>query len=131
MPNPENVEKHKWQPGESGNPAGREKGSKNFKTIIKKWLEVSQTKKNEITGETEDLTQLDQIIIAQIQRAKLTGDTAAFNALGDRLEGKPSQTVNHGVGGDDDDEGTVKLTIKRKSREKSIDSSSKETNGEG
>jgi len=32
--------KPNWEQGESGNPNGRPKGSKNRSTIAKKWLEV-------------------------------------------------------------------------------------------
>lgn len=35
MPNPENLIGHGWKPGQSGNPKGRPKGSKNLATILR------------------------------------------------------------------------------------------------
>ena len=47
----------RWEQGESGNPNGRPKGSKNRSTIARKWLEVNQSLKNPITGEQETMSQ--------------------------------------------------------------------------
>lgn len=74
----------------SPNPNGRPKGSLNTKTIIRRWLSAVETAKNALSGEDEDLTQLDIITIAQIVKAR-NGDTFAFNALLDRTDGKPKQ----------------------------------------
>ena len=56
MPNPENIEKHEFKKGQSGNPNGRPKGSKNRSTIAKYWLEVNQNLKNPLTGENETMS---------------------------------------------------------------------------
>jgi len=53
------IEQHKFQKGESGNPTGRPKGSKNRSTIARQWLETTQKAKNPITGVEEILTQED------------------------------------------------------------------------
>jgi hypothetical protein len=83
-----------------GDPAaagsGRPKGSLSAKTIIKKWLEAKEKAKNPISGKEQNLTQYDIIALAQIQKAR-KGDTAAFNALLDRTEGKPKQEIEQTV----------------------------------
>ena len=57
MANEENLKLFKK--GESGNPAGRPKGSLNRSTIAKRWLEVEQDLKNPLTGDTEKMSQED------------------------------------------------------------------------
>jgi poly(3-hydroxybutyrate) depolymerase len=42
-----------FEKGESGNPNGRPKGSKNRSTIARRWMEVNQSLKNPLTSETE------------------------------------------------------------------------------
>ena len=92
MPGAENISPHKFKKGTSGNPKGRPPGP-NAKTIIKKWLLAKEQMKNPISGTTETLTQLDIISLAQLVKAR-KGDTAAFNALLDRVDGKPKQTTD-------------------------------------
>ena len=93
MPNPENIKDHKFKKGESGNPKGRPEGTLNAKTIIKKWLEAKDKFRNPITGEEEHLSQYDIIAIQQIAKAR-KGDTKAFEAVLDRVEGKPKQEID-------------------------------------
>lgn len=94
--NKEDNLKPQWQQGESGNPNGRPKGSKNRATIVKKWLEVNQNFKNPITGQDEFLTQEDLITLAIIKRAR-DGNVNAYNALMDSGYGSPAQTVNQTI----------------------------------
>lgn len=82
-----------FQKGQSGNPNGRPKGSPNAATVIKKWLLSGEKIKNPLTGKTETLSQLDIVTLAQIKKAR-GGDTSAFNAVLDRLYGKPKQTLD-------------------------------------
>ena len=44
-----------FEQGESGNPNGRPKGSRNRSTIARLWLETTQKAKNPITGVEETL----------------------------------------------------------------------------
>jgi hypothetical protein len=92
MPNKENVIPHQWKKGECGNPKGRPKGSKNLKTILRKWLDTHDEMKNPITGEQEVVTVEEKIVVAQIGAA-INGDTRAFNAVMDRVYGKSRQAV--------------------------------------
>jgi hypothetical protein len=48
---------------------------------------------NPITGEKEELTQMDIITLAQLVEAR-KGNTTAFNALLDRFEGKAMQPID-------------------------------------
>ena len=77
-----------YQPEKNGRP----KGSKNRSTIAKKWLEVNQSLKNPITGETEQLSQEDLMTLAQIKKAR-EGDTGAYKALMDSAWGAPIQQI--------------------------------------
>lgn len=92
MPNPENIEKHKFEKGESGNPNGRPKGSKNRSTIARRWLEVNQSLKNPITGENETMSQEDLMTLALIKKAR-EGDVNAYKALMDSGYGAPVQQI--------------------------------------
>lgn len=81
-----------WSKGESGNPAGRPKGSKNRSTIARRWLEVNQSLKNPITGENETMSQEDLMTLALIKKAR-EGDVNAYKALMDSGYGAPVQQI--------------------------------------
>lgn len=95
MPNPENL-RPAWQEGESGNPAGKPKGTKNRATIARKWLEAGEKFKNPITGEEEHLTQEDIITLGQIKEAR-KGNTNAYKALMDSAHGMPKQEIDQNI----------------------------------
>lgn len=79
--NPENINK-----------SGRPLGVRNSATVIRRLLELSTKKVNELTGEEE--TYFDEIAFAQLKKA-IDGDTQAFNALLDRMEGKATQRTEN------------------------------------
>jgi hypothetical protein len=81
-----------WPKGESGNPAGRPKGAKNRSTIARKWLEVNQSLKNPLTGESETMSQEDLMTLALIKKAR-EGDVTAYKALMDSGYGAPLQQI--------------------------------------
>lgn len=93
MPNPENIEQHKWKAGQSGNPEGRPKGSRNRATLVREWLEVKQKEKNPLTGKIEELEQQDLITLALIKKAK-KGDVQAYKELMDSAHGKIEQKTD-------------------------------------
>jgi hypothetical protein len=93
MPNPENIEQHKFQPGESGNPNGRPKGARNRSTLVREWLEVKTKERNPITGETEELEQQDMMTLALIKKAR-EGDVQAYKELMDSAHGKIEQKTD-------------------------------------
>lgn len=82
-----------FKKGKSGNPSGRKPGALSLKTYIKKWLAAEENFENPITKEIEKLTQYDILVIQQIAKAR-KGDTKAFEALLDRVEGKPKQSID-------------------------------------
>lgn len=82
-----------FKKGKSGNPEGRKPGSLSLKTYIKKWLAAEESYENPITKETEKLSQYDILVLMQIAKAR-KGDTRAFEALLDRVEGKPKQSID-------------------------------------
>ena len=88
-----------FQKGQSGNPNGRPKGSRNRSTIVKQWLEVQQSVKNPITNVTETLELQDIITLAIINKAR-KGDVNAFRELMDSAHGKQTNQI----------EGSMQLT---------------------
>lgn len=86
------IEAHKFQKGESGNPNGRPKGAKNRSTIARYWMEVNQSLKNPLTGASETMSQEDLMTLALIKKAR-EGDVAAYKALMDSGYGAPVQVV--------------------------------------
>lgn len=93
MPNPENIEQYKFQPGESGNPNGRPKGARNRSTLVREWLEVKQKERNPLTGQTEELEQQDMMTLALIKKAR-EGDVQAYRELMDSAHGKIEQKTD-------------------------------------
>ena len=91
MAGADNIKKHEFKKGQSGNPAGRPVGSKNRSTIAKKWLETPEQFKNPITGEIEELTQEDIGTLALIKKMR-SGDVRAYDSLMDSAFGKAVQT---------------------------------------
>ena len=88
----EDIKKHEFKKGQSGNPKGRPKGSKNRSTIAKYWLEVNQKLKNPITGDNETMSQEDLMTLALIKKAR-EGDVSAYKALMDSGYGAPVQQI--------------------------------------
>ena len=83
----------RWEKGESGNPAGRPKGSRYRSTIAKHWLEVNQSLKNPLTGIEETMSQEDLMTLALIKKAR-EGDVNAYKALMDSGYGSPIQQID-------------------------------------
>lgn len=79
--------------GVSGNPAGKPKGTQHSKTRLLRILDLVQKKRNPITGEEEEFTVLELMDMQMIAKA-LKGDQRAYEAVVDRLEGKPKQTTD-------------------------------------
>ena len=89
-----------YKPGESGNPAGRKKGSRNRSTIVREMLEraaldsVKESQKGAMGEDFDPATVADQITAAVVAKA-LLGDVQAFNSLLDSGYGKLKETVEN------------------------------------
>lgn len=79
-------EEHQFQPGESGNPAGRQPGSRNLSTILKEMLE------QEVLVDGEKIPFKDSIIKKLIKKAN-NGNLRAIQEIFDRMEGKAKQEM--------------------------------------
>lgn len=80
----------KFREGQSGNPNGRPKGVPNTSTRLERFLSAVKRGKNPTTGEEEEFTVAELMDLQQIAKA-LKGDTAAWEKIIDRLEGKATQ----------------------------------------
>ena len=99
-----------FEKGQSGNPAGRPPGSRNFKTVISALLDYAvnldtidlgdkseqvkdllRMRAAELGGE---ITWREAAIIVQAHKALVRGDTFALSFLADREEGRPKQMVD-------------------------------------
>ncbi len=76
------------------------------KTLLLRLLELVQKRRNPITGEDEEFTVLELMDMQMISKA-LRGDQRAYEAVVDRLEGKPKQTTDITA----DIKGNVQITI--------------------
>ena len=76
-----------FKKGESGNPNGRPTGTKNRSTLVREWLEATESIINPISGEKEILSQQDIMTLALIKRAR-KGDVSAYKELMDSAHGK-------------------------------------------
>jgi hypothetical protein len=79
-----------FKPGQSGNPGGRKKGSRNFKTIV---LEVLDSE-IELTegGRTRRVPMIEALMLRQVQEG-LRGHLRAIDSLIDRYERHAGQEV--------------------------------------
>lgn len=88
-----------WVVGQSGNPNGRPKGSRNRRTIIREILDHLQVKGIDLnTGEETDnlIPVAERITLAQVVKA-MSGDTNAFRELMDGGFGKVADKVKNEV----------------------------------
>lgn len=96
---PQNKHLKSWKKGESGNPKGRAKGTKNWSTRIKAILDKKPDAiftKEEIKKynlEDEDLTLRDAVIVRQAQAAIENSDSRSAQFLADREDGKSVQPI--------------------------------------
>jgi hypothetical protein len=86
--------------GEVRNPNGKPKGIPNTKTRLQRLLALTQDMTNPVTGVKEGFTVAEQMDLAQIIAAR-KGDTRAYNAIVDRLEGKAAQSMDITTNGKD------------------------------
>jgi len=78
-----------FQPGQSGNPAGRPQGTRNRSTVLKELLEQTCDFTNPVTLRKESADLETQIMTALIARAR-RGDVTAIREILDTVYGKQS-----------------------------------------
>lgn len=80
---PEKKAKHLWKPGQSGNPAGRPRGSKNHITQLKHSLEIA-VREGVRVKDVKDImaTLVKEAKSGNVQAAKLILDKMISNASG-------------------------------------------------
>jgi len=91
-PMPQNIEAHKWQPGQSGNPGGRPRTSIFRDALVRAITKLAKDK----SGHQVELI---DAIAQQLMAKAIKGDLAAIAMIADRTDGKPAQSVT--VGGPD------------------------------
>jgi hypothetical protein len=85
-----------YKKGQSGNPNGRPKGSRNFNTIIKEILELRLKDLNPNMNVPEHLkkkTNKEIMVMKQVSKAA-AGNQRAFEYLVDRIDGKIMQPID-------------------------------------
>lgn len=85
-----NLPQH-FKPGQSGNPKGRPKGSKNFTTLIRETLQ--KMGKIKIDGVEQELSYEEAMAFKMIQAAVATGDFQTQKLIWNYLDGMPKQTI--------------------------------------
>ena len=81
--------------GEVRNPNGRGKGSKNFKTILKHYLQakIKMDKSSPFVNEGQEITAKDALMLKLITMG-MKGNLSAIDKIVTRLDGMPEQNVN-------------------------------------
>ena len=86
--------KEPWKKGETGNPNGRPKGRKNFKTLYYEAIErIAQSQG--LTGEEWEVKFVEQAV-----RKGFNGDRGFYSDTMDRVHGKAEQHIDHTTGGE-------------------------------
>ena len=89
----EDIVKHQWTKGKSGNPKGKPKGAKNRSTIIKEILNL-MVKKVDADGKAVWQSKEYLMVEALVNKAIEKGDVNAFNAIYNNLYGNLKDTVD-------------------------------------
>ena len=80
------------KPGEIRNPKGKKPGTKNIKTIIKKYLSQEIVRINPVTKLDENLTIEEHMVLAAIANS-MNGEDRPREDILNRYYGKPTESV--------------------------------------
>lgn len=128
-----------WQPGQSGNLAGKPKGSKSFKTILSELLD-KKVKNIKVKSAEEiqemfpdgDLTYKQALAVRMIAIAIINPESKSAERIMNRVEGLPKQTIEQSIVSDEakiiisKDGETISLKVK--DERPPIDTEDDETN---
>jgi len=83
-----------WKPGESGNPAGRPKGARNYATIMEEIgaLRIKTPKRLAFPVEGGLVDAKTAVIMRAFSKA-IAGNVAAMQMIMDRVDGKPINSI--------------------------------------
>lgn len=103
MNNPNAIDNLKpFQPGQSGNPAGKPPGAKNRSTIARKVLEMkgllSKERMGSLKSKFPDITDnmtVEEIMTIVMAEGAISGDDKAYKAVMDSAYGAPKQEVEN------------------------------------
>ena len=97
------LETHKFKPGESGNPAGRPKGARGFKTVITEILDHFVNRAEIDEKDEQHIEFLESQLGRPVTRREMLayklyaqavkGNAYAFATIADREEGRPPAAV--------------------------------------
>ena len=104
---------NQWQPGQSGNPAGRPPGIRYLSELARDILR--DTRKGDTDGKTTD----ELVVLALVKQA-LKGNTKAIEMIHDWTEGKVTDT--HRI----ESEGIVSILYKQVKEEKDVKGTSQD-----
>lgn len=98
MANEKNIEPHRFQPGESGNPAGRPKGSRNLSTLLREMLEEEIPV--DLGNGQKANKKFKEVIIRKLLKNAADGRDKAIATIFDRVDGKAQQFIDVSSGGE-------------------------------
>jgi hypothetical protein len=103
---------HQFQPGESGNPAGRPKGAKNRSTVLREIYEMVIEGKD-LTDAKKEMT-VEQAVMHSLIKKAIAGDVPAIKEAQDTLYGKvPDKLANTDSEGNDAPRETIVIRERR------------------
>lgn len=86
-----------FKPGQSGNPAGRPKGSVSVKAELQKLVNIIlKNEYNALSGETENMPVGRKVALNLLDKALADADLNAIVKVIEHLDGKPAQAINLG-----------------------------------
>jgi hypothetical protein len=91
MANDENLKGHEFEPGQSGNPTGRPRGTRNLSTILRRFLEEPV---EVLIDNVKTKKPFQEVIVRNLLKNAAAGDTKAINTVWDRVEGKAPQYID-------------------------------------
>lgn len=102
---------HQFKPGQSGNPAGKKKGTKNLSTILRELVECEMDVIDPFTKKTEKKKVSEILMLKLVKKGMNDEDLASIKEIFDRLEGKAAQRIDFGGSEDGSGKAGIKLEI--------------------
>ncbi len=91
-----------WKKGQSGNPAGKPKGARSFKSILNNYLDKTLKSKDPFEGKTSDIP-AREIMMLKLIGEGLKGNLTAIRYVCDMIDGPIKQVLDVNQNTDDID----------------------------